>query len=326
MTGDVAIGIDLGGTNVKVAAVNPQGGVVARRDAPLNAPRSPGAVVAQFADLARQLLADAGVTRGNVVGIGLGCPGPLNLRTATVIRSANLPGWSNVPIRDMTADATACAVTLDNDANLAALGEHWAGAGCGGDTVMLTLGTGVGGGIVLDGRVFHGHFDNAGELGHTIVEPGGRPCACGQHGCLEQYASATAITDRVAAAIQDGASSELAETVRRSGTVDARRVADAVRNEDPLCVRIWDDACRYLAIACVGLQHAFNPPRIVLGGGVSLAGDILFARVRRHLADLTWRLHDDTPDICPAKLGYDAGVIGAARCAWQAYSDKTRTE
>jgi glucokinase len=183
---------------------------------------------------------------------------------------------------------------------------------------MLTLGTGVGAGVVLNGRVWHGHFENAGEIGHTIVARNGLPCTCGQRGCLEQYSSAGAVARRVVTAIRNGVQSQLDDAVMAGDPVDAARVAECARNGDPLCLRIWDEACLYLSIACVNIQHAFNPARIVLGGGMSRAGGFLLDPVIDHFSRQRWFLHDDFPTIALAELGYDAGIIGAAGLVWQA--------
>ena len=180
---------------------------------------------------------------------------------------------------------------------------------------MLTLGTGVGAGVIIDGRVLHGHFENAAELGHTIVVPDGLPCPCGQRGCLEQYASAAGVARRAQAAIAAGETGALLSHEK----VDARAVAACAAQGDPLADRVWNDACRYLAIACINIQHAYNPQVVVLGGGMSLAGDVLLQRVLREVEGQRWTLCEDVPRITLATLGYDAGVIGAACMAWQAF-------
>ena len=316
MEDSITIGIDLGATNIKVAVVDRAAAVLAKRVAPLATDKTPDAVVDQMAELVAGVVAEAGVARERIAGVGLGSPGPLDLRNGTVIRPANLPGWSDVPIRTILAERIGLPVTLDNDVNMAALGEHWAGAGRdGGDLVMLALGTGVGGGVVIDGKVLHGHFDNAGELGHTIVVPDGLPCACGQRGCIEQYAAASTVARRVADAIRAGESSSLSATIEAGDAIDSEQVARAAKAGDALCKRIWDEACNYLAILCVGMQHAFNPATIVLGGGMGQAGGFLLDNVSERFLAQTWVLCDDKPRIVLAELGYDAGVIGAAKSA-----------
>ncbi len=318
MMPSAAIGIDLGGTNLKVAVVTREGLIRAQRTCPVEAARGPSPVIADMVAAIDELLAETSLARADLVSVGLGAPGPMNLGAGRIVKAANLPGWSDVPLRDDLASALGLPVVFDNDGNAAAYGESWVGAGRGsGDMVMLTLGTGVGAGVIIDGRVLHGHFDNAAELGHLIVVPNGLPCSCGQRGCLEQYASAGNVAKRARAAVEAGKVSSLAKLIQAGETIDAEHVATYARAGDSLAQRIWDEACLYLAIACLNLQHAYNPAKVVLGGGMSQAGDFLLDNVRRHLDQQKWSLHDDLPAVTLATLGYDAGVIGAAGLAWQ---------
>lgn len=318
----VAIGIDLGGTNLKIALVDQEGRLLDKQSTPVAPDQPPDAVVQEMVQAGNALLAAQSLSRSALVGVGIGAPGPLSPSKGRIIRSVNLSSWVDVPIREKLSDAFGCSATLDNDGNAAAFGEFWAGDGSKTeDLVMLTLGTGIGGGVVLAGKVFHGHFENGAELGHTIVLPGGLPCPCGQRGCLEQYASASAVARRVLAAIESGEPSTLGEHLLRSGIITAQEVAQAAQHDDSVCRRIWDEACLYLATACVNIQHTFNPGRIVLGGGLSEAGAFLLDNVEEQFVDLRWGMHDDFPKITLAKLGYDAGVIGAAGLAWAAIAD-----
>ncbi len=318
MSQRVAIGIDFGGTNVKVALVSEDGRILAKSTAPTDATAQPASVVGQMAELAESLLIAKRIAHDNVVGVGLGSPGPLDFRRGMVLHSVNLPTWENVPVRDLLSTHLDLPVALDNDANAAAFGEYWAGAGKGGgDFVMLTLGTGLGAGVVLDGKLLHGHHDNAAELGHMIVVPDGLPCGCGQRGCVEQYAAAATVAKRVESAIKDGEDSSLATRLQAGETIDAKLVVEAMKQGDALCERIWDEACMFLAITCVNIQHAFNPQSIVLGGGMAEAGEVLLDPVRDHFTKRTWRLESDRPQIQLATLGYDAGAIGAAGLAWK---------
>ncbi len=320
MNRPVAIGIDLGGTNLRTAIVDLDGLIVTRSDQPTLADRGPGAVIADIVASVDALIGGASVDRGSIAGVGLCTPGPLDLREGRIIHAANLPGWTNVPIRNALKERLHLPVALENDGNAAALGEYRAGAGCGNDPlVMLTLGTGVGAGVILNGRILHGHFDNAAELGHMIVVVDGLPCPCGQRGCLERYASADAVVRRVLDADQnrnrEGAVLPSRERERAEVPARAEDVAQAATAGDPLCRRVWDEACLYLAVACVNIQHAFNPQRIILGGGLANAGDFLLDAVRARFRERTWTLHDDAPEIVLAQLGPDAGVIGAAALA-----------
>lgn len=322
MNSPLAIGIDLGGTNIKAAVVGRDGNILERIEQPTGAVRGPEPVIEDLADIVRRLrkkspIPSKGEGRGvasdlnDLVGIGLATPGPLDLHAGRIIHAANLPGWRDVRIRDALREKTGLPVILENDGNAAAYGEYRLGAGLGrDDIVLLTLGTGVGSGVILNGQILHGHFDNAAELGHMIVAADGLPCPCGQRGCLEQYASAGAIVRRVLSA-DPSRDREGADELR------AEDVIEGAASGDQLCERVWDETCQFLAIACVNIQHAYNPLKILLGGGLSNAGAQLLDRVKAHFRKRTWSLHSDAPEIVLAQLGADAGVIGAATLAAQ---------
>jgi glucokinase len=234
-----------------------------------------------------------------------------------VIYSApNMPGFVNLPLRDRFAALIGLPVGLENDANAAAFGEFAVGAGRAAPTlVMLTLGTGIGGGVVLDGQLWRGCFDNAGEVGHMVIVPGGRPCPCGQNGCLERYASANAVTERLQEAVHAGADSLLKRQVLAHAELDARDVLAAIDQGDVLAARIWDETCYYLSLGIVNLRHLINPELVVLAGGLINAGQRLLEPVQRHFERLSWKIAPDAPRIALATLGTDAGTIGAALLA-----------
>jgi glucokinase len=321
-----AVGVDLGGTNVRTALVSRQGRIRCAEARRSDLSRGPAALMDEMAELVQRVIEQGAAAPDGVVGIGVGSPGPLSPSRGLVFKAANLPGWKNVELRRGITERTGRPTIIDNDANLAAYGEFWAGAGKGADNiVMLTLGTGIGAGVVINGELLHGHFENAAELGHTIVVPNGRVCSCGQRGCLEQYASASSVARRVVEGIKNGESSILAGMVARNEPFGSRKVVEAAQDGDALASRIWDEACYFLAIACANIQHAFNPQRIVLSGGMSKAGSFLTELVQKHFELLSWNLHDDFPEIAVAELGDDAGVIGAAGWAWKA-ADEGRWE
>ena len=322
----VSVGIDLGGTTLTAVVIDREGKRLAHRTTPSRVDRGPDSVISEMVELVNALLAEASSDRSaltgrapaapRLVGVGVAAPGPLSHRSGRIIRSANLPGWVDVPLRDRLGEAFGVPITLENDGNAAAFGEFWLGAGKdGADLVMLTLGTGVGAGVILNGQILRGHFENAAELGHMIVVHDGLPCTCGQRGCLEQYASAAAVARRAMAGIERGESSSLTKVVGRGAPISSEEVVSCARAGDELCLRVWDEACCYLGIACITIQHAFNPSRIVLGGGMGEAGSFLVDRVKHHVHRLRWALHDDLPAIVPARLGRDAGAIGAAGLA-----------
>ncbi len=325
MSARFTIGLDLGGTNIKAGLADAAGRLVRKRSIPTQGSQGYRHVLERLAQAARELAAEHNASDGEIGAIGLGSPGPLSIETGVVHGAPNLPGWENVPVRDDLSRLARLPVVLDNDANLYALGEHTGGAGRGlRDLVMLTLGTGIGGGVILDGKLYRGRFGNAGEIGHVIATPGGRECPCGQRGCLERYASASAVRERFEEALQRGEPSVL-RPVRHDGEpIDARDVADAAARGDALAQRVWSDACEHLATACVNLQHLLNVECVILGGGMSASGAALLDPVRARVAALTWRVADDVPRIELAALGDDAGILGAAAAAWELLRSRDR--
>ncbi len=311
---DLALGIDIGGTAIKAGAVTRQGEVLVRCETRTDG-SGPAAVIEQVESIVAALCSDAGTTIGQIAGVGLGVPGIVEPETDRVRHCANLRGWTDVDIAAALRSRLGVRhVVVDNDANNAALAEALAQGDTPSSTiVMLTLGTGIGSGIVHGGRLWRGAHGGAGEIGHTIVAPGGRACGCGQFGCLETYASATSTALRVLERIQAGDASVLAERVRAGETIDSRGVAEAVVAGDALAMKIWQESCEYLAIAVVNIQHTIDPALTILGGGMSAAGDVLLRPVREAAAALYARRQTAPPVVMLARLGNDAGFMGAAR-------------
>lgn len=308
----LAIGIDLGGTNIKGGIVARDGSILHRAQIATNAAEGVDVVVDRLADLARTL-GERAEAKQEALGIGVGSPGMIRQSDGVVLFSPNLNGWHDVPLVAMLKERLGRTIVLNNDANNAALGEFSIGAGRGRrNMVMLTLGTGVGGGIIANGRLLTGSRGNAGELGHTIVEPGGRPCGCGQLGCLEAYSSATATAERAIEQVRGGADSTLRAVHEQNGTLTTVDVVNAAEAGDETARFVWDESCRYLAIACVNFQHIFDPDCIVLAGGMSDAGDFLLSPVRSKIAEIFSPNFGTAPEILPAMLGNDAGMVGAA--------------
>jgi glucokinase len=296
---DYALGIDLGGTNLRIAAFRPDGELLDKRSAPTNIGAGRDALVDTIAGGVRQLQAAHAGER--LLGIGIGVPGFILLEKGMVTKSPNLPGLENFPIRDTLQDRLGSPVILENDANAAALGEKWMGAGRGvEDLVLLTLGTGIGGGIISDGKVLHGYLGMAGELGHLTVEPhDGAACGCGSSGCLEAHASATAITRMAREAGLGELSSAGVYERAVEGDGEARKIF----------WRMGTALGRGLAL----LINTFNFPVYLLSGGVLAAWD-LFAPAMFHEVgqrSLTFRQSDTRID--KARLGEEAGLYGAAR-------------
>jgi len=316
MAGRYVVGVDLGGTNIKLGILSESGEVVARNSIPTEPEGGPDHVIDRIARAALEIIDQAGLKKGEVLAVGIGAPGSMSHSEGLIISPPNLPGWHNVPLRDLVADKTGLPANLENDANAAAYGEFWAGAGKGtSDMVLFTLGTGIGGGVIIAGNLVRGAFDNAAELGHMIVQPGGRLCGCGQHGCLEAYASAHFTAVRAEEAIRAGADSALKSRLDRGESIECEHVVEAAVAGDALASKIWDETCRYLAIACVNMQHFSNPQKILFAGGMIGAGEHLLEPVRKYFRELTWKAAEDFPSIELATLGNDAGFIGAAGLA-----------
>jgi glucokinase len=320
MSHQYCVGVDLGGTNIKAGLLDAEANVKSRLSIPTEVDRGPDQVVANIVTAADRAIEEAGVNRDEVVGVGVGSPGPLSHRRGLIINPGNLPGMKNVPICEIVREKTGLQTTLENDANAAAWGEFWAGAGKDvNDLVMFTLGTGVGGGIICEGQLLRGYFENAAELGHIIVNPGGRQCSCGQQGCVEAYSSAYYLARRAEEFIADGRASCLKNKADSGEPLLAEDIVEAAQGGDELAAQVWDEACYYLAVSTVVMQHMSNPQRVVMAGGLIAAGDFLLDPIKKHFRELTWKLLDDGPEICFATLGNDAGLIGAAGLAWHAH-------
>jgi glucokinase len=322
MSKGYCVGVDLGGTNIKAGLLDENAKVLSSFSVLTEVEKGNAHVVNNIVSAAERAIQEAGVPKSEVVGIGIGSPGPLSHRRGTIINPGNLPCLANTPIREIMQQRTGVRTTLENDANAAAWGEFWAGSGKDvTDFIMFTLGTGVGGGVIVDGRMLRGYYENGAELGHIIVKPGGRLCSCGQHGCVEAYSSAYFLARHAEELIDAGQPSSLADRRRNGQMLMAEHIVEAAKAGDKVAQQVWNDACYYLAVATVTLQHTTNPQRVVMAGGLIAAGDFLLEPVRRYFRELTWKLLDDFPDIRFATLGNDAGLIGAAGCAWEA--DKT---
>ena len=322
MSDPLFVGVDLGGTNIKTGVVDTHAQVITSLSIETEAEGGPAHIIGRITRAIDQVIEDAGVDRTAVAAVGVGAPGSMDYKKGVIITPPNLPGWRNVPLRSRVREACGIPTTMDNDANAAAWGEFWAGAGRDvSDMVMFTLGTGVGGGLMVGGRLVRGHFDNAAELGHIVIHPDGMLCACGQKGCLEAYSSAGAVGRRAVEAIKTGEASSLSPRVAAGEPIEAHHVVQAAQAGDAVAERVWDEACMGLALAIIDVQHYTNPQRVVLAGGMMLAGDFLVERVRKYAKAIMWQCADDLPEIELATLGNDAGLIGAAGCAHAAWKN-----
>ena len=313
---EILIGIDVGGTNIKIGCFDSDIKLISKTSIPTRADMGPEVVIAKMAETVEKLLADAGLSLKDVAAAGIGTPGPAKYREGIIIRSTNMPEFKNVPIRQMLSEKLGKPVVFDNDANVACWGEYAVGAGKGvDDMVFFTLGTGIGGGIINDGKLLHSCGDNAAELGHIIIHSNGRKCNCGQRGCVEAYASANSTAKRAAEAIEAGAKSSLKKVLDEKGQITSKDVYEHLAAGDKLAKKITDETAEALAILCINVLHTTEPQRIVFAGGMIAAGDVLLNRIKDYFNEHIWTLKKETVQICFATLGEDAGIIGAAALA-----------
>jgi glucokinase len=319
MNKKVFAGIDLGGTNIKVGIFTAQLHLLAREVIPTEAAGGPDHVIGRIIKATMDVLARTGNDMRHVRAVGIGAPGPANIAEGVVASVPNMPGFENTPIKKILSDKMGVPVVFENDANAACWGEFVAGAGKGvKDMVLITLGTGIGGGVVSNGCLLHGFEDSAAELGHTIIYPGGRVCGCGQRGCVEAYASANATASRCVEALKDGRSSSLQGLLADKGGITSRHVFEYVEAGDELAAEIADGTARALAILCVNLVHTTGPELILFSGGMTAAGEALISRIRRFFDELIWTSRREHVKIALAALGEDAGIVGTAALAREA--------
>jgi glucokinase len=311
------LGVDLGGTNIVTGTVAEDGSeVLGVLSAPTQPEQGADAVVARIADLCRASLAAAQdrVRAADVAGVGIGSPGPLDREAGMVLVTPNL-GWRDFPLRDrVSAALDSLPAKLDNDANCAVFGEWWMGAGRGSRYLVgLTIGTGIGGGIVIDGKLYHGASDAAGEIGHTTIDSTGRRCKCGNYGCIEAYASGPAIAARAVEGIEAGASTSLPSYVDGVlGRITAQTVYEAAYAGDAFAQEVVRETAKFLGAGIANLVNIFNPDTVVVLGGVTLAGERLFGPLREEVKRRAFKPAVDACRIVPGELPGTAGVVGAA--------------
>ena len=312
------VGLDIGGTNMVVGLVPLEGGVaVGVRKLPTLPAAGGEDVVRRAVEAAEESMEEvfrtAGGGRDQVAGIGIGAPGPLNRETGILLEAPNL-GWRDFPLRSLVSDGLGLPAAVDNDANCATFGEWWMGAGRGSTILVgLTLGRGTGGGLVINGELYHGASDAAGEFGHTTIDSTGRKCKCGNYGCLEAYASGPNIAARAVEGIESGAESVLVELVDGDlGRITAATVYEGVVMDDPYAHEVMKETAKFLGVGVANLINALNPDMVVIAGGVTRAGDHLFVPLIKEVRRRAFRSAVDACRIVPAALPETAGVIGAA--------------
>jgi glucokinase len=339
---DFSIGVDLGGTNLRIAAVSSDGQLLEKVTLGTKTALGPNHVITEMCDAIRQLSGKY-QQEGNFLGAGIGIPGIVDLHTGMLRKSANLPGFEEYPVRAEIEHRLKAPVVLENDANVAALGEQWLGAARGvPNMAVVTLGTGIGGGIVLGGKIWHGMNGMAGEYGHVTLEPEGVPCGCGNRGCAERYASASAILRMAKEAIATGEAPALAKAALSDPEFGAQSIYNLAMRGDEPSRRIFHTFGRYLGIMLAGIVNVLNLDMYVLGGGVVSAWDAFAPTMFEELRARSLVYSATAPDnpqmttsdsshkekggeesgasarktiITRAQLGSDAGLYGAARVA-----------
>src|SRR5437764_1639720 len=306
------VGIDIGGTNIVAGTVAEDGSeLLGLVSGPTFPEQGADAVMTRIVKLTRASMAAA---RGkDIAGVGIGSPGPLDTKTGVVLLTPNL-GWTNFPLRDRITQALGLPATLDNDANCAIFGEWWRGAARGANHVVgLTIGTGIGGGIVLGGEIYRGVSDVAGEIGHMSIDSNGRRCKCGNDGCLEAYASGPAIAARAVEGIRRGTATSPPKYVTGElSKITAQIVYEAAHDGDEYALEVVHDTAKFLGTGVANIVNIFNPEVVVICGGVTLAGEKLFAPLRGEVKRRAFKPAVDACRIVPGELTGTAGVYGAA--------------
>jgi glucokinase len=307
----IYIGVDIGGTNIKVGICDEQGNLLHTYEGPTDADQGPDTVLERIAQYAKIIVEQSSYEWDQVEGIGIGIAGFMDIPEGFVKLSPNFPGFRNVPVKKTLEAKLGKQVKIDNDANVAALGEAWGGAGRDiPHVVAYTLGTGVGGGVIVNGKIHQGATGMAGELGHMAVVPDVEAitCGCGQIGCLETVSSATGIVRMANDAVERGETTSLSLLEK----IEAKDVFDAAKAGDETALRIVNRAAYYLGRSMAAVSVVVNPKRYILGGGVAKAGEILFEPIRETFRKYTPEVAQEGVDIVPATLGNNAGVVGAA--------------
>lgn len=315
-------GLDVGGTSMKGGVITDDGRVLSGVSLPTEAAQGQQHGLERMCETIRQAVSAAQLKMEQITAIGVATPGTMDIKAGVILDPPNLKPWRNVPVRQHVAETFGIPTAFQNDANAAALGEYWIGAGQGAHSMVLfTLGTGVGGGIIIGDVVVEGEHSHGAELGHMKIEmTAGRRCGCGRLGCLEAYASATSVVKRThdALAASDGRSS-LAALLHQQGEITSRDIFDAAARGDTLADKIVEDTAFYLAVGATNVMHTIDPNMIVYAGGMIAAGESFLERIRKHVHQLAFPVPAQNTTLCFAKLGSDAGFIGAAACGRQLY-------
>lgn len=312
------VGVDLGGTKISTALSDLEGKIINQTTIPTDAHEGEMPVLNRIINSIEKVVNDSAISYEDIKGIGIGSPGPLDAKQGIIITTPNLP-FKNFNLVKPISEKFGVPVFLDNDANVAAIGEFMFGAGKGAENIVFfTVSTGVGGGAILNGKVYRGHTSNALEIGHMTVAPHGQRCNCGNVGCVEATSSGTAIAKRAHEAL----STKVETSLRKYENVTSYEVFVEAAAGDPVAKDIIDDAMNYLGIAVANAVSIFDPEYVIIGGGVSKAGDVVFDTVRKVVDKRCFKSMAESVKIVPAGLGTDAGLIGAVALALLETQDK----
>jgi glucokinase len=316
------LAVDIGGTKILAALVTKDGKVLAKERRPTLASEGPTAVIDQLFATLDALFRAQKMTASQLHSISIACAGGIDADRGVVTTSPNLPGWIDVPLRDTVKDRYNVKTLLLNDSSAAALGEYRFGVGKNAKNfIMLTVGTGIGGGIILKGKLYNGTAGSAGELGHMTIDVNGPLCNCGNTGCLEMLASGTAMAQAARRRLNQGEKSALVDMTKgKIEDITAEQIGIAAQNGDKLSAEIIAEAAAYLGVGMVNLVNIFNPEVLAVGGGVSKLGDVLLEPARRIVKERAFPISARTVRIVTARLGDEAGVLGAAVFAFEKMS------
>ena len=312
------VGVDFGGTNIKLGLVSARGRVVRGAQYSSSGSSAPAAFLDTVAVAVEALARSVGARPAHLRGVGVGAPGPVDVARGVVHSMVNVPGWRAVPLGRLLQRRLRCPCVVDNDVNLMALGEHRFGAGRGArDIVCLTLGTGVGGGLICGGRLYRGASGAAGELGPMVIRRDGWPCACGGRGCLEAYVGTAAIARMARQAIRQGAEPLRTLARQAGGHITPALVSQAARRGDVKAQAVWVELGRSLGIGLANVANLLNPERIVIGGGIAGAWRFFYPSLVRSLRAQAMAVSAERVRVVRAQLGNYAGIVGAALLVWE---------
>ena len=294
-----SIGVDIGGTKVAIAVVNESGVIHHQSIIPTELTIKPEVMIHKISEEIKHVVKNSTISIDDIIGVGIGAPGPLDSKNGMITCPPNLPTWTDIPIRKLIEEHLSIPVILENDANAAALAEKWIGAAQENENfIYITVSTGIGAGIIDNGKLLRGQKGNAGDIGHMVVDPSFGECSCGQSGCLESIASGTAIAKR---------GSKIMER-----DVTTEEVFDLFGDNNPEIVAYIESVYKVLGVASVNMINTFDPEKIVIGGGVSKVGDPLFKSIRAYVSQYALNTTGRKTEIVPAQLDQSSGVIGAA--------------